>query len=107
MSSVKQSFNLKDKIAIITGGAGKLGSQHAEAVAESEGIPILLDLDKVTGQEKATMIAKKYGIDCQYFECDITDESQLKNINNSLINKYNQIDILINNATLDPKNGKK
>jgi NAD(P)-dependent dehydrogenase (short-subunit alcohol dehydrogenase family) len=42
-------------------------------------------------------------MDCQFFECDITDESQLKNINDSIIHKYNQVDILINNAAMDSK----
>ncbi len=103
MRSVKQSFDLTDQVAIITGGAGKLGEKHAEAIAEFGGIPILLDINKKTGQKKANTISNKYDIDCQYFECDITDESQLKNIKNSIIHKYNQIDILINNAALDAK----
>ena len=34
------NFNLKEKIVIITGGAGLLGEKHAEAVAEIGGIPI-------------------------------------------------------------------
>ena len=45
MKSVKQSFELKDKIAVITGGAGMLGEKHAEAIAEFGGVPILLDID--------------------------------------------------------------
>ena len=106
MRSVKQSFDLTDQVAIITGGAGKLGEQHAEVIAEFGGIPILLDINKKTGQKKATTISKKYNIDCQFFECDITDESQLKNINNSIIHKYSHIDILINNAALDAKREK-
>ena len=39
--SVKQSFDLTGKVAVITGGAGLLGEKHAEAIAEFGGIPIL------------------------------------------------------------------
>ena len=51
MKSVKQSFDLTDKVALITGGAGMLGEKHAEAIAEFGGIPILLDIDKKSGTE--------------------------------------------------------
>tara|TARA_Y100000588_G_scaffold322509_2_gene354610 strand:+ start:55585 stop:55773 length:189 start_codon:yes stop_codon:yes gene_type:complete len=40
--SVKRSFDLSDKISIITGGAGLLGEKNAEAIAEFGGIPILV-----------------------------------------------------------------
>ena len=74
MKSVKQSFDLKDKIAIITGGAGFLGEKHAEAIAEFGGIPILLDLNNKVGTEKANRISDKYQVDCEYIDCDITQE---------------------------------
>ena len=35
--------------------------------------------------------------------CDITDESQILNVRNSLLSKFGHIDILINNAAIDPK----
>ena len=47
MGSVKQSFDLTDKVAVITGGAGLQGEKHAEGIAEFGGIPILLDIDKL------------------------------------------------------------
>ena len=36
-------FDISGKVVVITGGAGLLGSMHAEAVAENGGIPILFD----------------------------------------------------------------
>ena len=67
MNSVKQSFDLSDKISIITGGSGLLGEKHAEAIAEFGGIPILLDIDKKIGIEKAKGISDKYQVDCDFF----------------------------------------
>lgn len=100
---MKQSFDLLDKLAIITGGAGLLGEKHAEAIAEFGGIPILLDINKKIGIEKSKRISDKYQVDCNFFYCDITDESQIVSVRDSLLNKYGKIDILINNATIDPK----
>ena len=96
-------YNLKDKVAVITGGAGFLGEKHAEAIAEFGGIPILLDINKKIGIEKSKRISDKYQVDCKYFYCDITDESQIVTVRDSLLNKYGKIDILINNAAIDPK----
>jgi len=103
VKSVKQSFDLTGKIAVITGGAGLLGEKHAEAIAEFGGIPVLLDIDKKTGNEKAQRISKEYQVDCAFKLCDIIDESQISSVQDSLLSKFGQIDILINNAAIDPK----
>ena len=83
--SVKQSFDLTGKVAVITGGAGLLGEKHAEAIAEFGGIPILLDIDEKVGTEKATRISNEYQVDCAFKLCDITDESQISSVRASLM----------------------
>jgi len=103
MKSVKQSFDLTDKVAVITGGAGLLGEKHAEAIAEFGGIPILLDVDEKAGTEKAQRISDEYQVNCEFQFCDITDESQISDIRDALLGKFGRIDILINNAAIDPK----
>ena len=103
MGPVKQSFDLKDKVAVITGGAGMLGEKHAEAIAEFGGIPILLDIDEKSGTEKTSMVTHNYQVGCEFKLCDITDESQISSVRDFLLNKFGRIDILINNAAIDPK----
>ena len=102
-NSVQKSFDLTGKVAIITGGAGLLGEKHSEAIAEFGGIPILLDIDQKAGLKKSKRIRDKYQVDCEIFHCDITDESQILSIRDFLLNKYERIDILINNAAIDSK----
>ena len=101
--TVKQSFDLTGKVAVITGGAGLLGEKHAEAIAEFGGIPILLDINEKIGIEKSKRISNKYQVDCKFFYCDITDESQIISIRDSLLSMFGHTDILINNAAIDPK----
>ena len=101
--SVIKLFNLRDKIVVITGGAGMLGEKHAEAIAEFGGTPVLLDVDKKAGTEKSRKIAKNYQVECEHILCDITIESQLISVKDYLLNKFGHIDILINNAAIDPK----
>jgi len=101
--NVKNKFDLRNKIAIITGGAGLIGGQHVEVIAEYGGIPVILDIDEERSKKKAAEIIKKYSIDCISFKCDVTNKDNIENIREKLIHKYGKIDILINNAAIDPK----
>ena len=53
--------------------------------------------------EKSKRIRDKYQVDCDYYYCDVTDESQIMSVRDSLIKRFSKIDILINNAAIDPK----
>ena len=101
--NIKDKFELEGKIAVITGGAGLLGKKHAEAIAEFGGVPVLLDIADKSGREIADGISREYQVDCQYVRCDIIDERQITKARDEIVNKYLHIDILINNAAVDPK----
>ena len=101
--SIKQLFDLTGKVAVISGGAGLFGEKHAKAIAEFSGTPILLDIDEKAGTDKASRISNEYQVECEFMLCDITDESQILSVRNSLLSKFGHIDILINNAAIDPK----
>lgn len=103
--SVKDRFNLQGRVAIITGGAGMLGEKHTEAVAEFGGVPILLDIADERGSEVATRISNKYMVDCWYIHCDITDERQILRARDMIVARCSHVDILINNAAVNPKVG--
>ncbi|HEY7514380.1 MAG TPA: oxidoreductase, partial [Vicinamibacteria bacterium] len=44
MADARAAFDLRGRVALITGGAGMLGREHADAVAEAGGHPVLVDL---------------------------------------------------------------
>lgn len=104
MSTFFDKFSIRGKTCIITGGAGLLGSQHAIAVLEGGGIPILLDIS-----EEALEAAQRYlksiypSAEIDLYKVDITDELELKEIKKDIIKRHDGIDILINNAANNPK----
>jgi NAD(P)-dependent dehydrogenase (short-subunit alcohol dehydrogenase family) len=102
-SNVMEMMNLSGKTAIITGGAGLLGEKHAEAIAEAGGIPVILDINEEKISEVTRSIRDKYNINCQGFNCDITNIEDLQKCKSIVLSKFGCIDILINNAALDPK----
>lgn len=105
MMSVMDRFYIKDRIVIITGGAGLLGRKHAEAVIEGGGIPVLLDISQQAIEDAITRIKKKYDNECKIdgYVADITKRSNLEQVREEIISRYGKIDVLINNAANNPK----
>ena len=96
-------FKLDGKVIVITGAAGLLGSKHAQAIAASGGIPILLDLNKNAVEKLASKIEEKFQLNGLAFEIDITNETAVKNNADELVERYGKIDGLVNNAAQNPK----
>jgi len=103
--SLAGKFNLHDRVFVITGGGGLLGEQHARAIAEFGGRPVVLDVDVVRGARVASEITEMYGVLSQFIECDISDEADVLAAKEECVNEFDRIDGLINNATIDPKVG--
>ena len=101
--NINKLFDLSGRIAIITGGAGLLGFQHASAIAEAGGTPIIVDINEKTAKEKSKIISDNYNVKSIGIKTDITIESDVKNLLDKILTTFGQIDILINNAAIDPK----
>ncbi len=102
-NSVQKKFEIKDKTAIITGGAGLLGCKHAEAIAEFGGNPVILDLDEESALHTADWINRKFNVNSIGLKCDISKKEELLTCKEIIDRNYDSIDILINNAALNPK----
>ena len=103
--SLAGKFDLHDRVFVITGGGGLLGEQHARAIAEFGGRPVVLDVDVVRGARVASEISEMYGVRSQFIECDISDEADVLAAKEECVDEFDRIDGLINNATIDPKVG--
>ncbi len=103
MSGLK-SFDLTGKTALITGGAGLLGLEHAFALLECGSTVILTDNCLESLNKSKEDIKKRFPEDkCIYLEMDVTETSSIIHVN-KLITDFNlNLDILINNAAIDSK----
>jgi len=100
---VQALFDLTGRVAVITGGAGLLGTKHAEIIAAAGGTPVLLDLPQAKPEAAAAAIATKYGVDATGLVTDITQLAEVENVRDKLLARFRRIDILINNAANNPK----
>ena len=96
-------FSLDGRVIIITGAAGLLGRQHADAVARAGGVPVLLDLNAGPVELLAADISARFGIQASGCEVDITHEAQIEENCAALMARYGHIDGLVNNAANNPK----
>ena len=71
IANLRDRFDLTDKIAVITGGAGLLGLRHAEAIAEMGGTPVLIDIDDANVRARAAELAAKYRCNALGIAADI------------------------------------
>lgn len=97
-------FDLAGKRALITGGAGLLGMEHAEAILEAGGSLVLTDLGMEQLEVSRTKLAKVYDSEkIKIYTMDVTSEDSVQAVCNSLGEDACRVDILINNAAIDPK----
>ena len=88
-----KKYNLKNKIALVSGAGKGLGKACALALAEAGANLIIISRTK-KDLEQVAKEAKKFKSKCKIYVCDITNYNDLKTI----INKQPKIDILVNNA---------
>lgn len=104
--TIVEQFSLKNKIIIVTGGAGLLGEMHAEAILEAEGTPIILDMNQERIDEVVQRLKDKYKKELSGYTCDITKKEKIEEILNIVLKNYGRLDGLVNNAANNPKIGK-
>ncbi|MRI00145.1 SDR family oxidoreductase [Kriegella sp. EG-1] len=94
-------FNLKGKNAIITGGSKGLGFAMGAALASAGANIFIFNRDAEEGRKAAIKLQDKYGVIASSYAVNVTDLKKIEKIVNTLINKYNNVDILINSAGIN------
>ena len=97
---------LAGKTAIVTGGAKGIGRHYSQALA-AEGARVMI-ADIAGGRELAEEIAGRHGANSvASMKFDVSEEKAVKNLVAQTIDRFGQIDVLVNNAayyaTLKPE----
>jgi len=96
-------FDLKDKVIILTGSAGRLGTNFANTLSNVGSHVILIDIEEEKNKELEKSIMKKYKTNPFACKIDITKKNDLLQISKQILKKYGKIDGLVNNAFYNPR----
>ncbi len=97
-------FDLSGRVAIITGGAGLLGRQHAATIAEAGGHAVLADISERVDEAAAEM-AGAHRVAALGVRVDVTRKPEVEAMVKTALARFGRIDILINNAALTVRGG--
>jgi len=89
---------LKDKVCVITGGGGVLGSSIAMGLASAGIITVILDLNVEAARMVASGIEERYGTRSYGFMANVLDRKSLEEVRRHIIKEVGEIDMLINGA---------
>ena len=96
---------LKDKVVVITGGAGLIGKEFVKTVIENGGIGIIADINEKIGLEAKNSLSKELNsINIDFVKLDITSKASINESIQYLDKKYKKIDALVNSAYPRNKN---
>jgi NAD(P)-dependent dehydrogenase (short-subunit alcohol dehydrogenase family) len=90
-------FDLKEKIAIVTGGGSGIGRSISETFAERGATVIIFERDEAAGQEASEAIQQKGG-QVKVLACDVSSTDIVAKTVEQVVAEVGKIDILVNNA---------
>lgn len=94
---IEKLFDLRGKVVVISGGSGFIGSEISCALAEI-GCRVALLYNNSKPNDRTIKRIKSSNSDFEIYKCDVTNRGDISECKNSIIDKFGDIDILINCA---------
>lgn len=89
-----------NKVVIITGGASGIGLETAHQFAEEGAITVIADINAEKEAEVLAAFTAR-NQECIYYPADVANTNDVKNLVNTVIERYGKIDVLLNNAGIE------
>jgi NAD(P)-dependent dehydrogenase (short-subunit alcohol dehydrogenase family) len=94
----KNPMRLKDKVAVITGGASGIGEASAIDMVEEGARVVIADMDSDRGEALARRL-NDMREDCAVFQAvDVADEAQVETLFQATLSHFGRVDVVFNNA---------
>ena len=100
--TILDKFDLRGRVAVVTGGAGLLGAEFCRTLAEAGAGVAVLDLNADAANKVAQGLVKS-GFKAEGFATDVTLPDSVNAMTASVLSTFGRLDILVNSAALDPK----
>lgn len=93
-------LRLADKVVIVTGGVGGMGTRFCADFAQQGAKVVVCDLNGDKATQYAQELQTKYGVETLGVSCNTTKEADVDAAVASVIEKFGRIDILVNTAAI-------
>jgi len=100
--TILDKFNMKDRVAVVTGGVGLLGAEFCKTLAEAGAAVAVVDLNGDAANKVAENLFKD-GYKAKGIAVDITKPESVNAMVASVLSSFGGLDVLVNSAALDPK----
>ncbi len=90
-------FDLKNKVAIVTGARRGMGKSHALTLAKAGAKVLLSDISQEECQLVVDEIEKADG-EAMAVKCDVSKKEEVEKMVKTAIDKWGKLDVLVNNA---------
>ncbi len=94
-------FNMKDQVAVVTGGSKGLGAAMAAGLASAGASVVLVSRNADEAQTAAAEIAEGFGVTAVGMGCDVTVQSEVEAMVSQVVADHGRIDVLINSAGIN------
>jgi len=101
--SSQKLFDLSNKVIILTGSGGRLGTNFAHTLADAGADLVLIDIDKKKNKKLENSILTKFKTKILCSNADITEKEELQILSKQILKKFKKIDGLVNNAFYSPR----
>jgi 2-deoxy-D-gluconate 3-dehydrogenase len=96
-------YDLSGRVAIITGGAGLLGQGYSQTLADAGATVAIVDIQYDLAQQLASKIKNSSGVEVVAYQTDVSNPESVRGMVDDVLDRFGRVDILVNNAALDPK----
>jgi len=100
--TIQEKFDLRTRVAVVTGGAGLLGREFCRTLAEAGAAVAVVDLNADAAEKVAAELSAG-GYQAIAVQTDITRPEAVQGLVETTLKEFGRIDILANSAALDPK----
>ena len=97
-TSYKDLFDLRGKVAVVTGGSGILGRHFCAGLAEAGASVAVVDIQNESAAEVAAELVATYSIDAAGISCDVSNTDSVSKMVEQVVERFGEINILHNNA---------
>ena len=93
--------DLRGRVAVITGGGSGIGRGSALAFARAGAIPVVVDIDGARAESVASE-ARALDVDAIGVACDVTDDTAVRGLRDTTVQRLGAVDIVMNNVSIIP-----